>query len=802
MIKRLFTTALLVPMTASTVWMSEDTIAFQKTVQPFLEKNCSACHNDKQKIANLSFDSFRNPEHALKQTDLWENVLDKLSTGKMPPPGPPKPAPKELAAVTSWIETLLSRSGSSRTSNPGRVTARRLNRTEYNNTIRDLLGVSIRPADEFPVDDSGYGFDNIGDVLAVSPMLMEKYMTAAARISKLAVFGEQLPPKPTRLARLLNRRSSDANDVLNKGNYFPYSMRGAMYGSWVFPVDGEYEFRLRVANFRPDKIVDRRAAKGAREATAEQLRAFDEAARNGAPPRKVILTVDGQTVLTDVVEGTAAYGYHRGEFIVKVPVRAGERRLRASFPELADLADPRQNINPDKRRQLFIDYLEIVGPFNPRTEPLESYKRVFVCQHASGKHEGTCARRIVENLARRAYRRPVTNQEVESKLALVSMAVKDGESFEEGIRMALEAILASPHFLFRMEFPPTSESQNAYLVNEYDLASRLSYFLWGSMPDDELLQKAADNSLRKSGVINGQVRRMLADSKAVNLVDNFAAQWLQLRMLGRTKPDPIRFPTVDDELLDAMRSETNLFVDSLIREDRSVLDFVDAPFTFLNGPLARHYGIAGVNGEQFQRVNLDGEQRSGLLTQGAILTVSSYPTRTSPPVRGKWVLENLMGSAPPPPPPEVPVLDESKQATTMSMRERLEQHRKDPSCAPCHNAMDPIGFGLERYDAVGAYRTHEGNLPIDSSGTLPDGKSIQGAKDLKSILRGQSEAFTRNLTEKLLTFALGRGLERYDRAAIEQIRQQAAENDYKFSSIVLGIVNSKPFQMRNTEGAQ
>lgn len=272
MIKRLFTTALLVPITASTVWMSEDTIAFQKTVQPFLEKNCSACHNDKQKIANLSFDSFGNPEHALKQTDLWENVLDKLSTGKMPPPGPPKPAPKELAAVTSWIETLLSRSGSSRTSNPGRVTARRLNRTEYNNTIRDLLGVSIRPADEFPVDDSGYGFDNIGDVLAVSPMLMEKYMTAAARISKLAVFGEQLPPKPTRLARLLNRRSSDANDVLNKGNYFPYSMRGAMYGSWVFPVDGEYEFRLRVANFRPDKIVDRRAAKGAREATAEQDR--------------------------------------------------------------------------------------------------------------------------------------------------------------------------------------------------------------------------------------------------------------------------------------------------------------------------------------------------------------------------------------------------------------------------------------------------------------------------------------------------------------------------------------------------
>ena len=381
------------------------------------------------------------------------------------------------------------------------------------------------------------------------------------------------------------------------------------------------------------------------------------------------------------------------------------------------------------------------------------------------------------------------------------MAQKDGESFEEGIRVALEAILASPHFLFRMEIPPAG-STNTHVISEHDLASRLSYFLWASMPDEELLQKAESKSLRKPGVVEAQVRRMLADNKADNLVDNFAAQWLQLRILGRTKPDPARFPTVDDELLDAMRRETNLFVKTLIREDRSILDFIDAPFTFLNGPLARHYGIKGVDGEHFRRVKLDGEQRSGLLTQGAILTVSSYPTRTSPPVRGKWVLENLMGTAPPPPPPEVPVLDESKLSTTISMRERLEQHRKDPSCSPCHNAMDPIGFGLERYDAVGAYRTHEGKLPIDSSGTLPDGKSFQGARDLKTILKGQSATFTQNLTTKLMTFALGRGLERYDRAAVSQISAEAAQNNYKFSTLVLGIVNSKPFQMRSGDGGK
>jgi hypothetical protein len=729
----------------------------------FFAKNCYRCHSHKVKAAGL------NLESAEKPPQVWNRILEKISTGQMPPPGQPAPAEAEIAAVMEWIRGFLKPAAAE--AKPDRVTARRLNRVEYNNTLRDLLAVSVRPADEFPVDDSGYGFDNIGDVLTVSPMLMEKYVSAANRVSKLAIYGETVSAKPTRLARLLNRRSPDVNDVLSKDHYFPYSMRGAMYGRWTFPVDAEYEFRLRIANFRPDP-------KGARAGEAE--------ARNAAPPRKLVLTVDSMPVISDMVEGTASFGYSRGEFTARVPVKAGNHAFRASFPELADLDDPRQNLNPDMRRGLFVDYLEIVGPFHPSPELPASYRKVFVCGHAPGRHQSACARLAVESLMRRAYRRPVTAEELESKLRLVETALREDDSIEEGVRLALEAVLVSPNFLFQLPKP-----------REYELASRLSYFLWSTMPDEELFRLASEGSLTAPGVVQAQVRRMLADPKASNLVENFGAQWLQLRNFGRTKPDTARFPTVDDELLDAMRTETAMFLEAVIREDRSILDLIDAPFTFVNGPLARHYGIQGVSGEAFQRVSLDGEQRGGLLTQGAILTVSSYPTRTSPPVRGKWVLENLLGAPPPPPPPDAPVLDESKVAATASMRERLEQHRKDPSCAPCHVLMDPIGFGLESYDAVGAWRTHDGQAKIDTSGTLPDGKSFQGAKDLKKILREKSDAFTRNLTEKLLTFALGRGLEPYDRPAVQAISAKVRESDYRFSSLIMGIAESPAFQGGN-----
>jgi Protein of unknown function (DUF1592)/Protein of unknown function (DUF1588)/Protein of unknown function (DUF1587)/Protein of unknown function (DUF1585)/Protein of unknown function (DUF1595) len=804
---------------------AQDRHTFDTRIRPFLTRNCAGCHNAKLNTANLNLDAFADEASASKKPEVWQKVRDRLITGKMPPPPAPPLAKEEIAEVTKWIDGVLQSSGYV-SDNPGRLVARRLNRVEYNNTLRDLLAVPIRPADEFPVDDSGYGFDNVGDVLTVSPMLMEKYLTAAERVSRLAIYGSALPDKPTRLARLLNRRSPDVNDVANSlyGVALPYSMRGAMYGAWVFPADAEYEFRLRIANFRGGDVVVNssngpgRGGRGAAAApgqpgpagrggrgrggraplTAEQIRAREEAARKAAPPRKLVLTVDGAPVITDVVEGTTTFGYDRGEFTGRMTLKAGAHNLRASFPELADLPDPRQNLNPDQRRALFVDYLDIVGPYHPSSEPPPSYRKVFVCDHDPGKHTEACARKTVESVMRRAYRRPVTPAEVEAKYKLVAVARKEGDSFDEGVRLALQAILVSPDFLFHLERDPKTAA-GAHPVSNHEFASRLSYFLWASMPDEELSRLADQGHLRQPEVLAQQVRRMMADPKASNLVDNFAAQWLQLRNLGRTKPDPARFPTVDDELLDAMRQETSLFVQAVIQEDRSVMDFVDAPFTFVNGILAHHYGIPGVSGEAFQRVTLDGEKRGGLLTQGAILTVSSYPTRTSPPVRGKWVLENLLGSAPPPPPANVPVLNEADLGKTVSMRARMEQHRKDPSCAVCHNQLDPIGFGLESYDAVGAWRDKDGDVKIDTSGVLPDGKSFQGAKDLKQILRGQSAAFTRNLTEKMLTFALGRGLETFDRRVVEDIVRKMEQNQYRFSTLVLEIVNSRPFQMRSGE---
>ena len=511
-------------------------------------------------------------------------------------------------------------------------------------------------------------------------------------------------------------------------------------------------------------------------------------------------------IISTVIEGNGTFGYSQGEFTVRVPVKAGERFLRASYPELANLADPRENINKDMRRGLFVDYLDIVGPFNPSTAPPESYKKIFICAQTTAQ----CAKTILTNLMERAYRRPVTDAEVAAKLQLVTLAQKQGDKFQEGIRLALQAILASPDFLFRVESdeksaaiaPAAAMTASAHPVSDIELASRLSYFLWASMPDDELMRAAKAQTLRKPGVLEAQVRRMLADPKAHNLVDNWAAQWLQLRNLGRTKPDPVRFPTVDDELLDAMRTETSMFMEAIIKEDRSILDIIDAPFTFVNGPLARHYGIKGVDGEEFQRVTLDGEQRGGVLTQAAILTVSSYPTRTSPPVRGKWVLENLLGTPPPPPPPNVPAFKDSDIGTDVSMRERLAEHRKNPVCAPCHNLMDPIGFGLENYDAVGVWRTVDGKFPVETTGALPGGATFTGSKGLKGILRGQSEIFAHNVTEKLLTYSLGRGLERFDAPTVDGIVKAIARENYKFSALVMEVVKSAPFQMRSGEATR
>jgi mono/diheme cytochrome c family protein len=818
---------------------------YQQAVLPVLSKNCFVCHNEKLKTAGLNLEAYRDGSVAVKQTTVWADVLNMLSSGQMPPAGMPAPSKAEISAVTGWIENLLGKVSAPAIpeGDPGRVTVRRLNREEYNNTVRDLLGVSVRPADEFPVDDSGYGFDNIGDVLTLSPLLMEKYMSTARKLSRVAVFGEELPPKPTVLALFLPKKGPEISVSGSGGIILPYSIRGAMYASYVFPVDAEYEFRVRVNNHRVINGLDYEAPKekflealqdatqrnrlprvqenavpeggggggggrggkggvGPRRApTPEELKVQEEKSRLAYPLVQMVLTLDGKQIAEDVFEGDARYKYDHPPVIVRVPIKAGEHFIRASFPVLADLDDPRRNINPDGLRRMYVDYAELAGPYSPSPEPSPSHKKIFICSDQTA----ACAREIVENLSQRAYRRPVTQQEVDQLTGLVSLAQRRGDSFDESVRLAVQAILMSPNFLFRVEHDPkpaAGSSAVSHRISDYELASRLSYFLWSSMPDDELFRLAKQQKLGQPEVLEAQVKRMMADSKASALVENFAGQWLGIRDLDRKPPDPGRFPTTDDELLDYMHNETNLFVTAVFHEDRSILDFIDAPFTYLNGPLARHYGIEGVNGEALRRVELTNSQRSGILTQGAILAVSSYPTRTSVVTRGKWVLENLLGTPPPPPPPNVPALKDQDIGTAASLREKMEQHRANPACAVCHLRMDPIGFGLENYDPSGAWRTHDGKFLIDASGTLPGGKSFNGAKGLEEVLKSESDLFTHNFTEKLLTYALGRGVERFDKSTVDGIVEDVAAHNYRFSTLVMDIVNSKPFLMRSAEGAK
>lgn len=767
---------------------------FRSQVRPVLTKACMSCHNDRLQTAGLSFESFLDSGSATQKPELWLKVLDKLIAGQMPPRPMTPLAAVDLAAVTDWIRKVSKADATP--SDPGRVTARRLNRTEYNNTIRDLLGVSLRPADEFPIDDSGYGFDNIGDVLSVSPLLMEKYMRAAQVVSRAAVFGEPVPDQPTLLVKLMSKKVQD--DLQARGNVTPFALRGALYSTFHAPIDAEYEFRIRYQNFRSNETgakEETRPQGEPRPSPEEARRIREEYLRVAAPPIEMRFTMDDKAVFSYVVEGMADYDYARGENIVRVKLGAGDHAVRFSFPDYANVADPRKQLNPDGRRKLYVDYVDVVGPFVTAPARPPGFSRIFICG-APGSNTDACARRIVTRLMTRAFRRPVTEQEISRMLDLVNQ-VQKRDSFEEAVRVAIEAVLLSPHFLFRIERdPPNTPDGASYPINDHELASRLSYFLWSSMPDDDLLAAADQKQLRNPDTMNAQIRRMLADPKASALIENFGEQWLNLRLMDRTKPDAEKFKSVDDELLEAMRRETRLFISAVFRENRSILDFVDGRFTFVNGPLARFYGIQGVNGEEFQRVTLDGHQRSGIVTHASILSISSYATRTSPVLRGKWILDTLLGVPPPPPPAGIPPLVEHDLGTAASMRQRLEQHRADPSCAACHNSMDPIGFSLENYDASGAWRTKDGAFDIDSSATLPDGRSFSGAKELKQVLKADAAMFARNFAEKLLTYALGRGLERSDRSVVDEIAREIARDDYRFVTLVNQIVNSRPFRMR------
>ncbi|HEX4949087.1 MAG TPA: DUF1592 domain-containing protein [Blastocatellia bacterium] len=789
--------------------------SFEKTILPFLEENCMYCHNTKKQSGGLNLEQYKTLEAINQHRDQWEHIVQRMHAGDMPPRGAPKPDPAQVKQVITFIEGEFARLDKLVKPDPGRVTARRLNRAEYNNTVRDLLGVDSKPADDFPQDDSGYGFDNIGDVLSLSPVLMEKYLTAAEKVARIAVFG--VPPmKPAVTERRgQGRPIKPAFTPLADYDTTGLSMPNSLHVTHRFPVDGEYTFRMFLNGARPQ----------------------------GSEGINFALWIDGKQVqvLNLDPEGGAAFDEGKQVFDsftldFRVKVAAGDHWVAASPLHLYDGLPPSLNgANPSKkpqppapefkprpdlsaeinerRRKAFeakmaekvpvntvrVGRVDIGGPYNQTLgASAESRKKIFVCGHADGQHKAECATKIVSNLAHRAYRRTVTPAEISQLTNLVSLAQSKGDSFEEGVCVAIQAMLVSPHFLFRLEQDkPSAISELGTRLNPHELASRLSYFLWSSMPDDELLRAADNGSLRKPAVLQAQVQRMLKDEKTRALVENFGGQWLELRKLESSKPDREKFPEYDDYLRMSIQRETELFIESIVREDKSILDFIDGKYTFLNERLAKLYGIPNVKGPEFRKVSLaDNPLRAGILTHASVLTVSSYTTRTSPVLRGKWILENILNAPPPAPPPDVPTLDESKIGQSLTLRQQLEEHRKNPTCASCHARLDPLGFGLEKFDAIGVYRTKDGNLPIDDSGELPDGRKFNGPEELRKIILADRDAFAQCLAEKLLTYGLGRGLERYDKPTVKKIAAQVAANNYKFSSVVLEIVNSLPFQMR------
>jgi hypothetical protein len=742
--------------------------SFREQVAPILEKYCNKCHGGARPKADLNLTAFTDEASVAKDLKVWEQVLEFVRSGEMPPEGKPKPSEEESARLVHWIEAQLSTASCSGLDDPGRVTLRRLNRSEYNNTIRDLVGVDFRPADDFPSDDVGYGFDNIGDVLSLPPILMEKYLAAAEQVAEKAIVADPRPTGPTKHweGKRLKGGSShgDACRIL--------ASTGEIYADHDFPKDGDYLLRARAyaqqAGPEPAKMAFRLGDK--------DLHAVDVTAEEAEP---------------------AVY-----EFAVQVP--AGKQKVAVAFLNDYFKAD---DPNPDRRdRNLLIERLEVVGPLELPTLP-ETHKRI-VSETPRDGNDREVARKILEPLATRAYRRPLRPGEVDRLAQFVELAKKSGDSFEKGIQLALEAMLVSPHFLFRVEVDrvrrPQGQQQpppgSVRPLNDYELASRLSYFLWSSLPDEELFRLAGEGKLHEDATLEAQALRMMKDPKAKALTEDFADQWLQVRNLKTVTPDPKLFPAFDDALRAAMLRETELFFEAIMAEDRSVLDFLDADFTFVNEKLARHYGLSDVKGDEFRRVTVPGDRRGGVLTLASVLTITSNPTRTSPVKRGKWILEQILGTPPPPPPPDVPELKEDV-VLTGTLRQRMEQHRSNPSCASCHSRMDALGFGFENYDAVGAWREKDGSFAIDPAGTLPSGETFAGPAELKKVLKKRQAEFARCLTGKMMTYALGRGLDYPDRCAVDRVVDGLAQDQYRFSRLVLGIVKSDPFRKRKGEGA-
>jgi hypothetical protein len=720
-----------------------------------------------------------------KDAAMWEKVIRRLRTGAMPPSGMPRPEPAVHDALVSYLETTLDREATAHP-NPGRSGPHRLNRAEYANAVRDLLALDVDTATLLPPDDSAEGFDNIADVLGASPALLERYLSAAAKISALAVGSPSITAEQETYRIRGDASQTEQNDELPPGT------RGGLLAKHFFPLDGEYTFKVKLW------MTNLGSVRGLED--THQL----EIAVDGE--RVLLAPVGSEKEYTDAIKNaTEVANTLEARLQTRVFVKAGERPVGVAFlAKTATRGDTRlQNferstlIATDHRGLPHVESVTISGPFNPKGPgDTASRRAVFTCRPAAGTGDRACARSIVSRLARRAYRRPVT----EADLAPLMKFYDDGraeQGFEHGVGMALRGILVSPKFLLRVEREPAAAALAP--VSDIDLASRLSFFLWSSIPDDQLIDLAAKGQLSHPAVLDAQVRRMLRDPKSAALVDNFAAQWLHARNLRSATPDKNDFPDFDDNLRQGFERELKLFVGSIVQEDRNVLDLMTADYTFVNERLARHYGIPNVYGSQFRRVTVAASARKGLLGKGAVLLVTSHADRTSPVVRGKWILDNLLGAPPPPPPAVVPPLDDSAAAATLTMRQRMEKHRENPVCASCHKVMDPIGLALENFDAIGRWRDLDGESPIDASGVLTDGTKVSGAVDLRDALLQRPEVLVGTMTEKLLTYGLGRGLEPYDMAAVRNIVRTASKEQYRFSALVKGVVTSTPFRMRRKE---
>ncbi len=729
-----------------------------RRVAGFLKKHCAACHFGEEPRSGVKLSMLAASASPGANLALWKKMVTQLRGGKMPPKKRPQPSRAEIQRVIVAIETTLNHVDCDAPRDPGRVTLRRLNRAEYNNTIRDLIGVDFQAAEDFPADDVGYGFDNIGDVLSLPPLLLEKYLAAAERIAGAAIVTEN--PVAPRLAKY-------PAEKLKGGDL----ARGwqALFSRDEVAIDHEFthaaDYLIRV------------------EAYGDQA---------GDEPVRAELRLDGKKLHAFTIDNSRDKPKF---FEAQIKATAGRHRLSVAF--LNDFYQPK-NPNPKNRdRNLYVGQVQIIGPLGlTPPKPPATHTRLITCRPDGRRNSRDCAREILAKLARRAFRRPVRPEEVERLVGLVLLAERNGDNFEQGIQLALTAVLVSPHFLFRVEADPDGDDPSAVrLLNEHELAARLSYFLWTSMPDEELFRLAGRGALRDN--LRSQVLRMLRDTKSEALVRNFAGQWLQIRNLENVTPDPAKFPAWSETLRRSMQRESELFFADVMREDRSIFTLIDSDFTYVDELLAKHYGMTGVKGSRFRRVALTGNQRGGVLSQAAVLTITSDPDRTSPVKRGKWILEQILGTPPPPPPANVEELPNNPEAVLSgSLRQRLEQHRSSAICASCHSKMDPLGFALENYDAIGAWREKDGRFAIDASAVLPDGRKFDGPNELKQILKQDHALFRRSFSEKMLTYALGRGLEVFDRCAVDDICQAVRESEDRFSRLVLAIVESDPFQKR------